>query len=407
MYKLIIADDDSNFLEQFYELVDWEKNGFEVKAKLYDGADIIEYIKENEADAIITDIKMPEKSGIDVAKYIYENHLDIKVVFFSAYRSFDYAVEAVSYDVVGYITKPLRFSQLNEVLEKLKTRLSKRDYANKFIDDNVIKARKKAMDEYFLGDGAEPDINEALMPLSSGMLTSGITEFTVADFEEYSQKIWKYGEKQLYDAFMRIMCYETEEYYSVPLAFWGGEALVLIIAKNLDMDIEKAVGEISGRIKDCFKLDCIIKGFCGKDNLKELKSDMLREERGFLKDAKQFLERAVESERTEKYIRRIKSYIDENFSNDISRKDIASVLYVSESSLDRLFSKHMGCRFVEYLNYVRVEKAKILMEDDSIPMSELHNYLGYKSKAHFFKLFKQFTGGTPLEYRKKHIKRDI
>ena len=62
MYKLIIADDDSNFLEQFYELVDWEKNGFEVKAKLYDGADLLEYINENEADAIITDIKMPEKS---------------------------------------------------------------------------------------------------------------------------------------------------------------------------------------------------------------------------------------------------------------------------------------------------------------------------------------------------------
>ena len=61
----------------------------------------------------------------------------------------------------------------------------------------------------------------------------------MADFEEYSQKIWKHGEKQLYDAFMRIMCYETEEYYSVPLAFWGGEALVLIIAKNLDTDIEK------------------------------------------------------------------------------------------------------------------------------------------------------------------------
>ena len=409
MYKLIIADDDSRFLEQFYKLVDWGKYGFEVAAKLYDGEDIIKYIGENDVDAIITDIKMPGKSGIDVAKYIYENKLDIKVVFFSAYKSFDYAVEAVSYDVVGYITKPVSFAQLGEAMEKLRSCLAKRDYTNRFIDDDVIKTRKKVMCEYFLSGGGAPDFKAALMHPVSAMLPAALGGFSAPGYEEYSKNVWKHGEKQLYDAFMRIMCYETEEYYSIPLVLFGGEILSLTIAKKTDIDMKKAVDGISGRIKDCFELVCTFKDFYEKDNLGELKSDMLREEIGFLKASRQLLIRAAESERRENDIAAACRFIDENFSEDISRKDISAALYMSESSVDRLFSEHMGCKMVDYLNKVRVEKAKILIENDSIPMSKLHNYLGYKSKAHFFKLFKQLTGGTPLEYRKKHIKtgRDI
>ena len=52
MYKLIIADDDSRFLERFCRLVDWKAHGFEVAAMLFDGEDVIKYIEENSVDGI-------------------------------------------------------------------------------------------------------------------------------------------------------------------------------------------------------------------------------------------------------------------------------------------------------------------------------------------------------------------
>ena len=96
--------------------------------------------------------------------------------------------------------------------------------------------------------------------------------------------------------------------------------------------------------------------------------------------------------------------MDKNFNKDISKNDIAAILYMSESSVNRFFTEHIGCKFVDYLNKVRIEKAKQMIKSDTIPISEIHNYLGYKSKAHFFKIFKQYVKDTPLKYRQKHMK---
>ncbi len=404
MYKLIIADDDSRFLERFCRLVDWKAHGFEVAAMLFDGEDVIKYIEENSVDAVITDIRMPVKTGIDVASFIYEKHPNIKVMFFSAYKSFDYAVEAVAYDVVGYITKPMNFAQLNEALEKLKSSLSKKDYTNRFIDDKVIKARKKAVGEYLSEAAAELNAREAELRPSGNLFTCALIGFKVPNFREYAESIWKHGEKQLYDAFMRIVCYETEEYYSIPAAFCGGDTVILIAAKSQGVDVEKAENDIKLRIKECFSLECEMNGFYKKDNLKELKKDLNREERGFLNSAKQLILKSAESEHTEEDIRKINEYMDKNFNKDISKKDIAAILYMSESSVNRFFTEHIGCKFVDYLNKVRIEKAKQMIKNDTIPISEIHNYLGYKSKAHFFKIFKQYVKDTPLKYRQKHMK---
>ena len=91
MFKIILADDDSRFVEQFRRIIEWEKYEMQVVAVFESGKEVIEYIEENMVDAIITDISMPEITGVDIAKYVYENNLDIKVMFFSAYRNFKFA----------------------------------------------------------------------------------------------------------------------------------------------------------------------------------------------------------------------------------------------------------------------------------------------------------------------------
>ena len=65
MYKLIIADDDSRFLERFCRLVDWKAHGFEVAAMLFDGEDVIKYIEENHDEIIeaIAKIAKDKKIG--------------------------------------------------------------------------------------------------------------------------------------------------------------------------------------------------------------------------------------------------------------------------------------------------------------------------------------------------------
>ena len=75
--KIVILDDETYVLDQLLQLIDWEQIGFEVYATLNDTKNIYDYIENNEIDAILSDISMPNPNGLDIAKYCHENHPDI------------------------------------------------------------------------------------------------------------------------------------------------------------------------------------------------------------------------------------------------------------------------------------------------------------------------------------------
>ena len=123
MYKIALCDDERRALNLLSKIIDYSAIGFEVKATFTRGKDLIEYLKENPLDAVITDIKMPGMSGIELAEIIHRDFPQTKVVLISAYRDFEYAHTAFKYDVVSYITKPITQSDFIEGLLKLKNLL--------------------------------------------------------------------------------------------------------------------------------------------------------------------------------------------------------------------------------------------------------------------------------------------
>ena len=107
---------------------------------------------------------------------------------------------------------------------------------------------------------------------------------------------------------------------------------------------------------------------------------------------------------TNEYIEKIKNYIENNYFNDITLDKVADEMYMNPAAFSRFFKNNMGEKFIDYLNRIRIEKAKrmIIMSEDNI--NELYEKCGYPSKAHFFKNFKYYTGMTPMEYRKRNMK---
>ena len=111
-------------LEAMENLIDWSKMDCQLVFKAKNGLVLLEQIKKNMPDIIITDIKMPLVSGIEVAKRIYENGLPIKVIILSAYADFSYAQEAIKYDVCGYIIKTSAIEMLPTMIDKAIKQLS-------------------------------------------------------------------------------------------------------------------------------------------------------------------------------------------------------------------------------------------------------------------------------------------
>lgn len=127
MYKLIIADDEQIALEQFSLAYDWNSMGFELAGAFNSGKAALEYIRSNPVDALLSDVKMPHISGIDLARECYENHPRVGVILISAYRDFEYAHQALWYNVVDYVLKPINEEKFLKSIAKLKAHLEKRE----------------------------------------------------------------------------------------------------------------------------------------------------------------------------------------------------------------------------------------------------------------------------------------
>lgn len=128
MYKVLIVEDELFMREGLKNLIDWTEAGFEIIGEACDGEEALEFVKQNEVDLLITDIKIPVMNGLELIEAIKKENLPNKpeVIIISGYADFEYAKTAILHGVVNYILKPIEEEELIETLQKVKTRLQKR-----------------------------------------------------------------------------------------------------------------------------------------------------------------------------------------------------------------------------------------------------------------------------------------
>ncbi|QGH33877.1 response regulator [Gracilibacillus salitolerans] len=121
LWKVIIVDDERRTRQGIVTLVDWRKLGFEVVDTASDGYIAVEKYKQHSPDLIIIDIKMPRMSGMETIKNIREQDKAVKFLILSGYTEFQYAKQAIQYNVEGYLLKPLEEEELISYLKKINT----------------------------------------------------------------------------------------------------------------------------------------------------------------------------------------------------------------------------------------------------------------------------------------------
>ena len=95
-------------------------------------------------------------------------------------------------------------------------------------------------------------------------------------------------------------------------------------------------------------------------------------------------------------------YIQESYSCAISIDEMASLCNVSPSYFSKLFKKNIGDNFSNYINKVRIKKAKELLEASDVPIINLALDLGFEDCGYFIKVFKRIEGVTPAAYRNEY-----
>lgn len=98
-------------------------------------------------------------------------------------------------------------------------------------------------------------------------------------------------------------------------------------------------------------------------------------------------------------LRRAVDYLNECYAQPITLGEVADKVYVSPSYISRLFKKELGVNFVDYLNEIRIAKAKDLLGQAQYKTYEVAELVGIGNPHYFSKLFKRYVGMTPTEYR--------
>ncbi|WP_019909127.1 response regulator [Paenibacillus sp. HW567] len=163
MIKILLADDEPIIIKGLRKLIDWDALGMEIAGQAYDGSELLQQLEVISPDLIISDIKMPNLSGIDIIKTIKERELQIKVIFISAYQEFNYARDAVAYGALDYLLKPIRKPQLEQVLRR----------AAQLINEEHEEELRKGKLQHLERKIRQEEISDWMARLIDGTLRSG------------------------------------------------------------------------------------------------------------------------------------------------------------------------------------------------------------------------------------------
>lgn len=118
MKTILIVDDEKITREGISQLIDWQQYGFKVIGLAENGKVGLEMTRKLLPDLIITDIKMPEMTGLEMIEILRQENIKSEFIILSGYSDFEYAKKAIKTGVISYILKPIDEDELIESLKK-------------------------------------------------------------------------------------------------------------------------------------------------------------------------------------------------------------------------------------------------------------------------------------------------
>ena len=100
-------------------------------------------------------------------------------------------------------------------------------------------------------------------------------------------------------------------------------------------------------------------------------------------------------------IARAKEFIRQNQTEELSLGAVAKAVNMSTFYFCKLFKKATGLHFTDYVSRVRIEKARNLLLNPNLRVSEIAYEIGFQSLTHFNRVFKNIVGQSPSEYRER------
>lgn len=440
MYRIVVVEDERGERELLCRIIDDVLDGFSVAASFGNGLDALDYLSENSADVLITDIKMPLLSGLDLINSVREKDERIKLVVLSGYSDFEYARKSITYGVTSYLVKPLDVDELCDTFGKIRASLDKENAAAAATGSEIQREFFLDLCMSAIDDTGELNkrYSELNLPFSIHEAYGFIIKINLRDYdrnhlhnEEISACSLTNILKEFFGNYVYYFYLKDSEFYFFVLNRRPDllnniqKEISSALGCNIDLALVSQFTSLDNAECDIFtitdKIELLIshrlfnrKSICkklsqsimnnisssGKINIQSINSEIsslfgLNSIEALLnKDS------GLKSCNENNIIKFVEDFIENNYSADISRDDIAHRIYMNPSYFSRFFKKQTGVGFYEYLLDFRFSKAMELMKTN-MSIEKIAESTGFGNSKNFRRTFKLKTSYTPQEYRNK------
>ncbi len=218
MYKVLVVDDEQWIRKGIVSKLINHGFRFECICESEDAETALVIVKENKPDIVITDIRLPEMSGIDLIREIKKVYTEVQFIIISGYAEFQYAEQALNMGVSSYLLKPVPEEELAEAVNHVIVNIEKQ----KEIDQ--METRKKRLEESNETLVLERAINKAI---HSRIETIGIDE---------PVRFIPIGEDEIYN-YMLLLIHVDSSSYSDSTFKYEDIGLIKYAIKNIAEEI--------------------------------------------------------------------------------------------------------------------------------------------------------------------------
>ncbi|MFC6648530.1 response regulator [Paenibacillus rhizoplanae] len=132
MIKVLIVDDEPKLREGMRTLIPWEEEGYTVVATAANGYEALDKFRELKPGLVMADIRMPGMTGLELIAELRKENPGCHVLILSGYADFEYAKQAISYHIDGYLLKPVDEEELISYLQELREKISLEERINEW-----------------------------------------------------------------------------------------------------------------------------------------------------------------------------------------------------------------------------------------------------------------------------------
>lgn len=401
IFQILIVDDEPHVVDTIRGILEQEP---EVDLEIHTafrGQQALKLCQQYPISLLITDIRMPDMSGLELARQVRQLTPDCNVILLTAYSDFTYAYEGIQLHASDYILKTedkqIIRSRIFKILGTMEQELRHRSWLESARESNPISDRL---------------CKKLLMPQRSSQQEEA---FTLLGFRETGFPLLLMTAKTpshipiqadiLQKSLMRCLpgrmthlCASTISENVCSLVLSLDPKGYAITSTWLMVTMER----IQALYTATTQAECAILYSYPIDNLDQLSGKY------------QIAARYLEAERFDAYVKVIsdvkkesplvtihfvKRYVKEHLNQDLSLSQISVVTGYNPTYLSRLFKEQTGETLNRYISRKRMEYIARLMRDPQISMQQIMDAAGFATRSYFNQFVKKETGLTPKQYR--------